>query len=547
MTDRTTGISDLSDPPYPGQRRWALALLAAALLLRLALLFHSQHYLQSDESLVGMIALDIMGGKPIPIFPYGNYYAGGHIIEALMMIPGFKLFGPRDWIVAGIPALIACLHLAVVYALLYRFFSKRLALLASFIYSFSCAFVTYNFYVNGSMTTMLFAWLGLWAFFSHFYGDRPRPGMLVLAGAGLGFAVYCFDYALLYVMAVGCLLLYRHRRVPGRGWRDFALLGAGLAAGAAPLIIYNLTHHFANLEHFLSPQGYTKPPFLPAFVYRFKMLFIHDLPAFFSDQIYDFPDRISWLSYLAWIVFIPALLALARRAWRPAPGRERRILCFLFLFALYTLVYCASFFGGLAARYLLPFYPTIPIIAAWAVMELARRSPRLAALGLALFMVPQFWFLGVLARDTTTTEHDITTHGADVARVVQFLDDHQISTILAPYEIKWKLMFASNRRILCAADFFGYDREKTYNRQVRERINNQNAPFALVLDKDLAFLRLAQGYFPDTAFDLDRFLAMIKQSEITYQVTTVGDYVVYHGFSKPIKFNFKEPPDDMEE
>jgi 4-amino-4-deoxy-L-arabinose transferase-like glycosyltransferase len=454
-----------ADAPFPAQRRWAAALLVVSVVFRLILLFHSQRFLQSDEALVGMIGLDILEGKPIPLFPYGNIYGGGHIVEALVMVPLFKLFGPCDWIVAGVPAMSACLFMGVVYATLYRFFSKRLALVATAILSFSCAFVTYNYYVNGSMTTMLFAWLGMYFFFSHYYGDRPRPGHLVLAGAALGFAVYCFDYALFNIAAIAGLLLLRHRLGIFRQWKALAALVAGGVIGLSPIIIHDLNHHFEILSRYVGLSGTRGPSPWSGAARRFLNLWIHDLPAFFSTEIYDFPLRISGVSMLAYALFTMALLYMMiqlrgpllaglrnlRQARTAGSDREARMLCILYLITLYVAIYSLSIRGGLAPRYLLPLYPPIPIVIAWALLRLARTRPGWMKAFAVLFMATQAWFIVPLALDQTTTEWRITTHGKDIRKIVNFLEKRGLTTVMAPYEIKWKLMFASNRRIICAA------------------------------------------------------------------------------------------------
>jgi len=59
-----------------------------------------QHYLQSDEALVGMIAMDIMEGERSRSFRMGTHMRRTHR-RSLLMAPLFKAFGSSDFIVAA--------------------------------------------------------------------------------------------------------------------------------------------------------------------------------------------------------------------------------------------------------------------------------------------------------------------------------------------------------------------------------------------------------------------------------------------------------------
>ena len=539
------------DPPFPAQKRWFVLLFALIVLSRAALLLLSQHYLMADEAQVGLLALDISEGKPVPIFLSGNNYGGGHVIEALFMAPWLKLFGSHSLIVKAIPAAISCLFMAVLYVVIYRFFSRRLALVSLAIFSFSCSFVSYNFLVNGSMTTMLFSWIGLYFFFCFYYGDRPRLHHLFWTGLFLGFAVYCFDYAFFYVMAVVGLLLFRYRLGILKQWKALLLMASGVIIGWMPALAYNFIHHnFGSYWHYVGENG-SGQLFLQAFLTKALNLVIHDLPGFFNTQIIDFAPRISWLSFMPWIVFCLALayLVIVLRAqiigffvaiFRVNPSSsspDERILCFLYFFVLYGIIYSLSSSGGQTPRYCILFYPALPVIFSWSFLRLGHSRFKLAILCLVLYMAPQLWYVAALARDKTTTEHLIKMNGEDVDKVVKFLEENNLTTVITPYEIKWKLMFASDRRIAFAADIFGFDREEEQNRIVWDRINRQHVPLTMIVDKGLQMPRIAlESSNPQAAFDMQSFFVFLRDNGIQYQVTMIGDYVIFHNFSKHIMF-----------
>ncbi|MBI1784645.1 glycosyltransferase family 39 protein [Candidatus Sumerlaeota bacterium] len=556
--DPAAGVSPPDEPwdrPYQNQIRWFLILMAVSVIFRLGLLFYSQKYLQSDEALVGMIALDIMEGAPIPLFPYGNDYAGGHIFEALWMIPFFKIFGPSDVIVAGVPAMISCVWIAVVYFTLYRFFGKRLALLASLLFSFSSAFVAYNYYVNGSMTTMLFSWIGMYFFFDFYFARKEKLISIGLAGVALGFGYYCFDYALFFLFGALFFWALKEKFEIWRQWKSILSFMAGYIAGASPLLYHNFTHNWANFRNLFNRTAEPNAqPILISFFVKFARLLSHDLPSFFSVDIYDFSREISPVSYVAHAVFVISAIFLVAALWRPlfefaasclrlhtpALGKQERIIYVAFLSLIYMTIYSVSSSGGRAPRYLLPLYPLIPVMIAWTALELFRRFRPAAFALLAVYGITQFYFIAKLAADKTTTEWYVTTHGADIKELADYLEKNNLTTIIAPYEVKWKVMFASNRKVVCASHMFGYDREVKYNLEVIDRVNRQGLPFAFVSDKDYKLPRIALNFNPRGAFDMEGFQRFLQANGILYEITRVGrDYVVWHNFSK--HFNIPDP------
>lgn len=555
----------LEDPPFAFQRRWFFILLALFLVSRLALLLLSRRYLMSDESVVGVMAIDIGNGGKVPFFLYNQSYGGGHVVEALLMVPWFKLFGPQDLIVKGMTALVGCLHWLVVYRVLHRFFSKRLALLTLAIYGFSCVFTASNFLVSGGMTTWLFAWIGLYFFFENYYGEKPRLHHLLLAGAALGFAVYCYDYALFYVFGVIGLMALQCRLALWRRWREFATLGAGLVIGALPLIVFNFKYDFATVRRLLNSAG-SEQSFLTVFGSRIYGLLAYDFPKSFNTEINTFVPRAPWPSWVCWFTFLAALAyvvivnrePILRRArglfarQAPAFPREERILCILYFFMLYAAIYCLTDYAGKSPRYVLNYYPFLPILFAWAILHLGRARRGLAIGCALLFMAPQFWFVGRMATDKTVTEWNITMHGEDIKKVARFLEENRLTSVLAPYEIKWKLMFYSNHRIDAAAIVFGYDRENDYGQLALDRINQGRAPLAIVLDKerrlpDIPFLLDPKGIVvtPDLIFDVNQFHTFLTESGIQCKLTTIGDFVVYHNFSRFFRIYpgfYRHPP-----
>ncbi len=501
-----------------------------------------------------MEALDIMDGGAIPLFHYGQSYGGGHTVEALMALPWFLFFGPADFFVKLGPAMLACLHVALVYLTLYRFFNKRFALIAATLFSFFATFVAANFYANGGMITLLLGWLGLHFFFYSYFAQKENLFFIIFSGAAIGFAYYTFDYALYYLVVVISLWVLKEKIHLWRQWKCLLSWVFGYFVGAAPLVYFNLTQDFANFKNLLSQA--VEPTSLSVLntLERFAVLIYQDLPAFFSLDIDDFAQETSPVSFVSYALFMLAVIYTLVNMARPIrsliqsffTGKRMvlashdRIVYILLVMFLYLAIYSMSSAGGKAARYLIPLSPLIPILLAWPVHHLGRSHPFPALLFACLFAVIQVYFLVQLARDKTTVEWRIVTHGEDIKTLARFLLDNNLTTVVTPYEIKWKLMFESRRKIVAAAYLFGFDREHEYNMEVIDRVNRRGIPLAMVFDKDLKLPRITFEFNPQAGFDVDGFHDFLRQSQITYHSTPVGQsYIVYHDFSKP--FSLPDP------
>jgi 4-amino-4-deoxy-L-arabinose transferase-like glycosyltransferase len=536
-----------ADEPFPRQSQLFLLLIVVSIALRLWLLFTSRHYLNSDTAATAMMALDIVDGGPIPFFFYGQPYGGGHTVEALMAVPWFAIFGPSDYLFKLGPALLSCVYILVVYLTLYQFFNKRLALIATAAFSIYPTFLAFNFDYTGELIMSFFGWLGLYFFFCSYFAARERPLFVVLSGLAIGFAYYCFDYGLYYLLAVLALWILKENVHVWRRWRSILCLLLGFLIGALPLIAYNLTHDFENFKFLLWKTARSDPVPVLGSLSRFARLLYHDLPAVFSLDIDDFLPQISWGSYLSYGFFLisalyilvrtkSALFSLIRSFFARKTAvlnSEDRVLYLLLLMLFYFALYSLARSGGNAPRYLVVLCPFIPIMLAWAAYDLGKRRLVPAAILTALFVALQIPFMIQLATDKTVPEWEVRTHGEDMKALAKFLLDNNLTTVATPYEIKWKLMFESRRRVVCASYLFGFDREDRYNREVIDRVNRRGMPLAFVFDKEYKLAKVAQRFNPRGAFDVDGFHEFLKKNRIRYQVTPVGeDYIVYHGFSQ---------------
>jgi 4-amino-4-deoxy-L-arabinose transferase-like glycosyltransferase len=538
---------DLRNEPYPQQFWLFLLLMFVSVAFRYWLLFTSRHYLNSDEAATAMMALDILDGGPIPFFFYGQDYGGGHTVEALMAVPWFAMFGPYDYLFKLGPVTLSCVYILLVYLCLYRFFNKRHALIAAAIFSLFPMYLAFSFTYMGEMIMSFFGWMGLYFFLCSYFAEEEKPRFIVLAGMAIGFAYYCFDYGLYYLFAVIALWILKENTHLWKRWRSILRLLTGFFIGASPLIYYNLTHEFENFKFLIRKTARPDPVPVLGSLSRFARLLYHDLPAVFSLDVDDFLPQISWLSYLSYGFFLISVLYILVRT-KPALFSiigsffarktavlisEDRVVYLFLLMILYFALYSLARSGGHAPRYLVVLCPFIPMMLAWAAYDLGRRHLIPAAIFLTVFGALQIPSMIRLATDKTVPEWEVRTHGEDMKALAKFLLDNNLTTVATPYEIKWKLMFESQRRIVCAAYLFGFDRESKYNLEVIDRVNRKGVPLTFVFDKEYKLAKVALRFNPQGAFDLAGFHEFLRLNRIVYKITPVGqDYIVYHGFSK---------------
>ena len=287
-----------NNEPFPHQTKIFLLLMLLSVVVRVVILMTSRHYLTSDEAVTGMETMDIIEGGPIPAFMYGQSYGGGHTVEALLALPWFVVFGSADyWLKLG-PTLLSWVQILLVYYTLYRFFDKKLALIAAALLSMFAPFLAAGFIANARMVTLTVGWLGLHLFFRQYFAEREKRLSALLAGVAIGFAYYSFDFGLYYLFAVILLWIIKENIYLWKQWRSLLSFALGFAIGAAVLIYQNLTHNFNNIKHLLNVAGTSGDSLVFSSFERFATLLYHDFPAFFSVKVDDFSQDISVLSYI---------------------------------------------------------------------------------------------------------------------------------------------------------------------------------------------------------------------------------------------------------
>lgn len=439
---------------------WA-ALLGIAAAPRVAAMLTVCRRLDADESIVGLMAKHITEGEGVPLFFYGQDYGGGHVIEALLAAPLFKLFGPSEWAVHLIPVLFSIAIAAIIFVYARRLYGSRTAFAAVALSSVSVQMLRSSLKADGYIETIFLGALALLLLqkFETAYRETAWRRMLWLAaamGVALGLGLWSYDFAAVYIVAVFVAALRRGLLHP---WR-MASFGGGLLVGAAPLIYANATGNLAHLKHFAAaaPGGPQTPL---AAVDKFVGLFTRELPAFFTpDCVHNFVYPVPWYAWCAAAALIMSAIVLIG-SWRRTPGAPALI------FALTLLANIFSGYAGHSPRYLLPLEPYLsgaPAAAIAMLYGVRRHSTNLLATVIAVLIG-----IAVIAGDVSMfsnaniVEGDTKTNPESLVRVARFLEQNDVKCIETTYFIKWRILFLTNERVN-AYDINAHEREKAYLR-----------------------------------------------------------------------------------
>ncbi len=259
------------------------------LLSRLAVLFFSiDEVFNSEDLAMGVAAKEALNGPSLPLSEYQYLtYSPGTLITGLMAVPFFILFGSNYLALKLVPLFFSTLTLAMLFLFAERFFSRRAAIIAAFLYIFSSfSWCGFNLYLGFHTESLLFMFLALYLFYTIVFANKEGWFYYLLLGLVSGFGLY-FSYTFLVIQALIVIIWFIHNR----GFflkRVFLIYLTGFLIGFSPWIIYNLSCGFRGIIDVL-PQAAEGGDY-PGIMTWIK------LPAYFLRSLW-FPG-ILWVSFL---------------------------------------------------------------------------------------------------------------------------------------------------------------------------------------------------------------------------------------------------------
>jgi 4-amino-4-deoxy-L-arabinose transferase-like glycosyltransferase len=531
----------------------AVLLLAAG--LRGTILFAGHRGLRSDEAVVGLMAKHIFTRGETPVFLYGQAYGGGHAMVAYLAAPLFAVFGPSAMLLTGISVAFSLLSIWLVWLIVRRHVGDTAAVLAAALYAFSPPVVYQSYLVNGGTEAFLLALVALHFFLRAYAGDSstteggcatPAESRCeFMAGLFGGLAYWAMDYTLLYPVVFALLWL----ALATTRWRALARLAGGFLVGCLPLLAYDLTHHFEHFKQMFAPAAGASAGFLVHFFGALGRLFTGDLAAFFGGDI----DDVHPADWAAWVHAAVAVLGVAFLIYRDREAISRslksRRLPVTLLPAVFVIVYLGMY--GVAKfslpelrtpRYLLPLCPFAGIaiaivVAGWAG---ARRWVGLAAI--ALLVVAGAATSLRIGMRTWHEEHRIQTSGIEMAKLAEAVQVRGIRAAFAPYEIQWRLMFATDESVLVSSVGISpgpapgrSSRYPYYDEAVRKMVG-EGKEFAFIFRQDFKFEEwAARGHMGFITRDVWRDAC--RRAGISPEGIPVGkEFVIFY----PLKASFMQ-------
>ncbi|MEW6184819.1 MAG: discoidin domain-containing protein [Thermodesulfobacteriota bacterium] len=350
-----------------------ILILIGAVLFRLPLLIEFHYALNFDEAVYGLMAQDILAGKGIPLFFYGQNYFGP--LEAVFTLPFFLLFSPTT-----LPLRLSILTLTLLgliffwqgYRLLVRE-SDGLVFLSWLALS-PLVLTIRSIHPSGHMGGLFCG--GVVFFLTAKVITSPwKPTItFFLLGAVSGFGLWMHPGTLIYILPAAIIILWNDFR--SLRFLPFALLGGVI--GGFPFWEKTLSLHFNTFN--FGQSGLDRFSLLP-FSEDLRQS-LANMHSFLANDLLP-----TSLSLLVWAFFLILVLAGFSLLFIKNPGLSstgKKVLLFSWLLILLTFfAYSyvqASRFQYISYRYYLPLLIGLGFIFDLVLNQVGFRSPALRRL-----------------------------------------------------------------------------------------------------------------------------------------------------------------------
>lgn len=500
------------------------------LALRIYLLVASEGYVDGDEAMVGLQALDILQGHH-SVFFAGELLAGS--IEAYLVTPFFWLLGSSPVTLRIVPVAFSLGFIILNYCLGMRAYGRVVGLFSASLVAI-CPLIltvlslkTWGGYIETA--TLGEAALLLTMIVVSRSPHEPSPlGHLAAIGLISGLATWMHPLYFYYLFTVGLVLLvYRFRRSLG----EFVVFSATFLVGCSPLWI-------GYLLEAQGPSASTVAGLVPlkdmgtAIVDSLSYMMTDALPAVWGLRPIKGPMALS----LAWVVVPIYIFGIIYAAWREGSrrlqGHNRAaiiLLVFLFLspfvFVLgaitngnYTAIIPDS---GLLSRYLAPLYTVMPVFAGVIAWESRRWARWLPAVVMTILLAANLWsnLDGDPVASMRSPYENVPLPPTDTA-LADFVRSEDIRYAYATHWIGYRLMFETQMYVKTADEVelkYGMDRLPRFTHAVQE---TSEVPAYILFHPPWK-----------TVPPLEERL---EELDVNFSKEVVGDYVVYYDLSRRV-------------
>ena len=460
-----------------------VVVIVAGVLLRLWILGHQS--VNADEATPGLIAHEILHGRPYALY-WGQNYGGG---EPFIVAALFAVLGQSAFTLNVTPAILAAAAAVVVWRIGLRLFSKWAAIAAaSLTWIWGEATLWNSVREFGFRGLTLLCGLLVILFALRIHGDLLKgrsylPDWIVI-GLFAGVGWWSSPEIVYFVIPAAFLLvtdIYK-RRLPGTA--------VAVAAGFLALIVGALPWIYTTATRGGTLQQ-PNAPISSDYLQRFKVLFTHAAPIVLGVRVEGAGNWIGshWLG-----VLVLGLITVATAGSFFLFIRDEAVRILLVFLAIFPFIYAAfsptSFWNDACyVGYLPPMLALLLMGALWRVA--GRFAPWCGASVLILALLSTLISFndgyGGLNSTSALTFWSSNPNGAVVALAGRLEAEH-VSTVLAEYWLANNLSFISNGRVLAR------DPESSQNPPMTpQQMRSANKTWIFVNPADLAAGETALG------------------------------------------------------
>ena len=415
----------------------AAATIVAGVALRVWILASPLSTLESDEAVVGLMALRALDGD-VPVFYWGGLYGGSQ--EALVTAAAFAVTGPQTLVLKLVSLAMFALAAVLLWRVGRRTVGEPAARIGASLFCIWPPFLVWwstkarAFYGSGLAIGLAAILLVL----RLRERDSKRDALLLGTVVGLGLWATLQSY-LLIAPALAWLAWRRplaYRLVP------FAL--PGFVLGALPWLAWNVTHGW-NAVIPRSVAGADS-----SYLGRLGDFFTIVLPSWLGLRV---PYSLEWMPNRPIGV---ALLALALAGFALLLLRRPQGLELLLLVGIaFPFLYAASSFTYWVAepRYLVFLAPVPALLLGWC---LARAGLTFTVVGLAAALAFSILGLNEIERQDYQPGPPDAHGPADLEPVLETLERSGVDRVRANYWIAYRITFESDERVIASPGFWRY-------------------------------------------------------------------------------------------
>ena len=416
----------------------ATAAVAAGVGLRVWIFTSPLSTLESDEAVVGLMAIRALDGD-VPVFYWGGLYGGSQ--EALATAAAFAVTGPSTLVLKLVSVAMFALAAVLLWRVGRRTVGEPAARIAAGLFCVWPPFLVWwstkarGFYGSGLAIGLAAVLLVLRL------RERDSRGDAALLGLVLGLGVWATLQS--FLLALPALAWLALRRPAAYRLAPLAL--PGLLVGALPWLAWNATHGWNAVV----PRSVVGEE--TSYVERLTDFFSVVLPSWLGLRL---PYSLDWVGgrMFGVVVLVLALAGFAFLLLRRPPGLE----LVLVLGAAFPFLYAASEFTYFLdePRYLVFLAPVPALLLAWA---LTRRGVLPAGAGLTSAVALSVFGLVELEDQGRYSPLRVP---ADLTPVLETLEERNARRVLANYWIAYRITFESDEQVIASPS--GFWRYKPY-------------------------------------------------------------------------------------